>query len=221
MFREAVRVTGGVEGVVREPARRLVVLAAAGSGRGQRQHHVRPERPDHADHLAERLLLAPLLEGLLDAERVAEVGHHPEVLLHRVESVRGQEFFGSQDPQPVKELGADLVLAAPAAGQAQQRDPRSHPAAEQGVKGVVLVVGVSNDREHRNPAADLAERESEPGGAPILGGGAKLGRRGSRAPARRDRQGESEERSPAHPSWSGPWSCHHSATSAWAEGPAS
>ena len=206
MLGEALRIPGRIEGLVGEPARRLVVLAAAGSRGRQGEHHVGPERPDHADDLTERLLAVPLLEGLLDAERVAEVGHHAEVLLHRIEPVRGEELFGPQDAQPVEQLGPDFVLAAAAAGQAHERDPGAQAAAEEGVQGVVLVVRVRHDGEHRNAAPDLAERESESGGAPVLGERAELGRRGDGAESDdcRCQQGQRTRREPSRRSWS----CH-------------
>ena len=206
MLREAVRIARHVEGLVHEPSRRLVVLAAAGPGRRQGEHHVRTEHADHPHHLAERLLLVPFLEGLLDAERVSEVRDHAEVLLHRVEPVRGEELFGPQDAQPVEELGPDFVLAAAAAGQAHERDPGAQAAAEEGVQGVVLVVRVRHDGEHRNAAPDLAERESESGGAPVLGEGPELGRRGDGAESDdcRGQQGQRSKREPSRRSWS----CH-------------
>ena len=178
---ETVRISCRIECFVGDPPGGLMVLAAARAGGRQREHHVGPERPDHADDFSERFLPVPLLEGLLDAERVAEVGDHPEVLLHRVEPVGGAEFLGPQDAQPVEELGSDLVLSAAAARQRQERDPGSQAPAQQGVERVVLVVGMRRDRQHRDAARDLAEGEPEPGGATVLGERPELGRRGDGA----------------------------------------
>jgi hypothetical protein len=69
--------------------------------------------------------VTPLLERLLDAERVAEVDGACEVLIGAVKAVRGRQFFGAQDRQRLEQLGANLVLPAFAVRRRDERCPEA------------------------------------------------------------------------------------------------
>ena len=102
LLREARGIGRDTERVARELGGRVVVLAAARALERQRHDHVRAERAHHADHVAERLLPAPLREGLLDAERVAELVGAAEVLLDPVVAVERQQLARAQHAERVE-----------------------------------------------------------------------------------------------------------------------
>ena len=157
LLREAPRVGRRPEGVGRQSARGLVVLAAAVSGERQRQHHVGTEGPHDAHDVAERVVVAPLREGLLDAEREAELVRAAEVLLDRVVAVQRHQLGRAQDAERVEQLRADRVLPALAARDREERRAHAEPAREAHEDAVVLVVGMRGHVEH---AAGRAERRS-------------------------------------------------------------
>ena len=78
-------------------------------------------RPDQPHVVAEDLVVPPLLERLLDAEREAEVDRAREVLLGAVEAMDRQQLLGPQHAERLEELRADLVLPAVAARRGDER----------------------------------------------------------------------------------------------------
>ena len=102
------------------------MLAAAGAVEDESDDHVRTERADHADVVAEDLLLAPLLERFIDAERVAEVDGAGEVLFGAVERCAREQFLGAQHRERFEELGADFVLPTFAARRGHERRAIAH-----------------------------------------------------------------------------------------------
>ena len=153
---ETVGIGRGVPGLVGEHRRRLVMLAAAASPRGQGGNDVGTDGADHPDEVAEDLFASPPLEGLLDAERVPEVHGAGEVLLGAVQAVRGVQLLGSQHRQRVEELGTDLVLAAVAARGRQQDRPVPLAFRQLRQQRVVLVVRVGGDHHEDAGAVELA-----------------------------------------------------------------
>jgi len=93
----------------------LMMLSAAGAIGAHRDHHVGPREADQPHVVADDLVLAPLLERLVDAERVAEVHCAREELLGAVDAVRSQQLLGAQHAERLENLGADLILSAVAA----------------------------------------------------------------------------------------------------------
>ena len=134
-----------------------------------RDDDVGSQRADVPDEIAENLLVAPLLERFLLAERVAEVHGACEVLLGAVEAMRGEQFFGAEDAQGVKELGADLVLAAVAAGGRHERHSRADVARVEGQRRIVLVVGVRGHVNDRANGRELSQGERQGGRARQVG----------------------------------------------------
>ena len=144
------------------------MLAAPAPPRRQGGDDVGADGADHSDEVAEYLLSSPPLEGLLDAEGVAEVDGAREVLLGAVQPVRGVQLLGPQHRQGVEQLGADLVLPAVAAGRRQQHGAVALPPGQPRQQRVVLVVGMGHDRQERAGAVELAQGKSE-GHAPVSG----------------------------------------------------
>ncbi len=118
LLREPRRVGRRPEGLAGEPPHRLVVLAAALALERQGEDHVGAEGADDAHDVAERLLAAPLREGLLHAEGEAELVGAAEVLLDPVVAVDRRQLPGAQHAERLEQLGPDRVLAALAAGHA-------------------------------------------------------------------------------------------------------
>ena len=192
LLREARRVGRRPEGLAGEPPHRLVVLAAALALEGQGEDHVGAEGPDDAHDVAERLLAAPLREGLLHAERVAELVGAAEVLLDPVVAVDRHQLPGPQHAERLEQLGADRVLPALAPRQREQARAQAEPAREADEHPVVLVVGVGGDEEDPARDAEPAQGEGEAARAAVevewlerrLGGGER------RQDGERDNQGE-------------------------------
>ena len=192
LLREPCRVGRRPEGLAGEPPHRLVVLAAALALEGQGEDHVGAEGADDAHDVAERLLAAPLREGLLHAEREAELVGAAEVLLDPVVAVDRHQLPGPQHAEGLEQLGPDRVLAALAAGDGEERRVQPESAREADEHPVVLVVGVGGDEEDAARDTDPAQGEREAGRAAVeveglerrLGGGER------RQDGERDNQGE-------------------------------
>ena len=164
------------------------MLAAALAVEHEADDDVGADRADHAHVVAEDLLVAPLLERLLDAERKAEVDRAREVLLGAVEAVGRQQLLGAQHRQRLEQLRADLVLPAFAAGRRHQRRP--HPLAVRviGQHRVVLVVGMRRRHHEVADRVELAQRQLERRYAAQRRDRLQLVLRGGRLNQRRDPQ---------------------------------
>jgi len=97
-----------LKGVARDQRGGLVMLAAAGTGRRQRGHHVRADCANQADEVARDLVLAPFLEGLIDAEGVAEIDRPGEVLLGAVEAMNRGELLGAEHAERLEDFWTDF-----------------------------------------------------------------------------------------------------------------
>ena len=138
-----------------------MVQAAARAVGAHRGDDVGPDRADEADEVARDLVLAPLLERLVDAERVAEVDRAREVLLGAVEAVQREQLFGAQDAERFEQLGTDLVLAAVAARRRHERGPVAESPIRLDEQSVVLVVGMRR-RHHQDPGVgEMPQHEAE------------------------------------------------------------
>ncbi len=137
------------------------MLAAAGAVEDEADDHIRTNRANHPHVVAENFLLAPLLERLLDAERVAEVDGAGEVLLRPVELVRAQQLLGPQHRQRFEQLRSDLVLTAFAAGGGDERRAIPHAVAVVRQQPVVLVVGVRRRHHQVADGVELAQHQFE------------------------------------------------------------
>ena len=116
---------------------------------------------NHADVVAEDLLLAPLLEGLVHAEGIAEVHGAREVLLGAVIAVRGEQFFGAQHRKRFEQLGPDLVLATFATRRGNQRGAKAVAVSVKRQHGVVLVVRMRGRHHEIADRIQLAEHQRQ------------------------------------------------------------
>src|SRR6266571_729146 len=152
-----------------------MMLPAALRLERQGQDHVGLEGAYALHHVAERLVVAPLLERLLDAERVAELVGEAEVLLDAVVAVECRQVLGAQDAERLEQLGTDRVLAALAARQRQQAGPDAAAAGKRDQHAVVLVVGMGGDVEDAAGDAQTPQRQPQADGSLVLGDGHELG----------------------------------------------
>ncbi len=192
LFREARRVGGQSKRLAHDARLRLVMGAALFAFGPHGHDHVGANRPDHANVIVEDLLLAPLLVGLIDAERIAEVDGAREVLLGAVVAVDGGQFLGPQHAQRLEQLGADLVLPAGAARGGQHRRAVALAVREHGEHGAVLIVRVADGLEEDADIAELSEHEAEADLAGLAGDGSRLGahRCGERQQRQHDNNGQ-------------------------------
>ena len=145
------------------------MLSAARAIGAHRDHHVGPREPDQSHVVADDLVLAPLLERLVDAERVAEIHGAREELLGAIDAVRGQQLLGAQHAERLEDLGADLVLSAVAARGRRQHDSQPLALALHRQQRVVFVVWMRGDVHHRADGRELAEHEREGHLAALIG----------------------------------------------------
>ena len=89
-------IAGGLERLARQLRRRLVMEAAGSAAAEKADDHVGPDGADVAHVVADDFVVAPLLDRLLDAERVAEVHRAREELLRAVEAVDGEQLLGAR-----------------------------------------------------------------------------------------------------------------------------
>ena len=149
----------GPERLPRQYTRRLVVLTTPLPVRAHPGHDIGPDRTDHPDEVAEDLLPPPLLEGFLDAERVAEVDRAGEVLLGTVESVSCQQLLCSQHRKRVEQLGAYLVLPTITTSGGDQRRANPLTLTQHRQQRVVLIVWVR--RRHHEDADSVQPTEHQ------------------------------------------------------------
>ena len=161
LLRELRRIRRRGEGLVTERRRHLVMLATTRPRRRQRDHDVGADGANHADVVAQDLVVPPLLQRFLRAEREAEVHGAREVLLGAVPAVRREQLLGAQHADRVEQLRADLVLAAVAARGRHQRDAHPLPARVERQHRVVLVVGMRRRVHEGADGRQLAQRQAE------------------------------------------------------------
>ena len=121
--------------------------------------HVGPEAPDMADVVADDLVVPPFLDRFFDAEREPEVDRPREELLRAVEAVHGEELLGPQDAERLKQLGADLVLAAVAARRGHEHRAHTLAEAQHRQQRVVLIVGMRGRLHERADRGQLPQHQ--------------------------------------------------------------
>ncbi len=145
---KARRVGRGAEGLAGQARGGQVVAVLAAGLERQREDQVGPEGAHARHHVAQGALAPPAPEGLVHAEREAELEGPREELLGAVEAVSGLQLLAAQQPQRFEELGPQRVLATLATGQGQQPHAQASAARELGQHAVGLVVGVGRDVQH-------------------------------------------------------------------------
>jgi hypothetical protein len=149
------------ECIAGENRRRLVVLAASGSVGPERDDDVRMGHADEPNEVAEDLFAAPALEGLFDAERIAEVDRTREKLLGPVEAVCCEQLLSPKRGERVEELRSDLVLPAIAARRGREHGAHAKPLAHHRKERVVLVVGMRRRHHQRLVARQTPQRQAK------------------------------------------------------------
>ena len=117
-----------------------MMLAAAVAAAEEAGDDVGADGADVADVVADDLVVPPLLDRFLDAEREAEVDRAGEVLLGAVEAVHREQLLGAQHAERLEQLGTDLVLPAVAARRGDEHGPHPLAVPEHRQQPVVLVV---------------------------------------------------------------------------------
>ena len=133
------------------------------------KREISTKRAVHADrphHVAQHVLLPPLVEGLVQALREAVVDHGGEVLVvDAVVAVGDEQLLGADEAQPVEQLGADRVVARLAAVQGQQGETRALATAQPREHAAVLVVGMGGRVHGAGGGTELQQLLVGPGGA--------------------------------------------------------
>ena len=109
--------------------------------------HVRPEAADHPHHVAQNLIVTPLLEGFLRRLGEAEIDRAREKLLRPVDSSRGQQLLGADHSQRVPLLGANQILAALAPRQRKISGAHVSPPRQVCQQRRVLIVRMRRDHQ--------------------------------------------------------------------------
>src|SRR5919106_6998459 len=143
LLRKPLWIAGGLERLDGEERRSLMVLPAARAVGPHHQNHVGTRLADQTNVVAHDLVLAPLLERLLDAEGVSKVDGAGEELLCTVEPMGCEKFLRAEHTQCLEQLGTDLVLTAVAASGCREHHSESLSMALHRQERVVLVVGMS------------------------------------------------------------------------------
>ena len=120
-----------------------MMLAAAVAIRPESQDDIRTNHPDQPHVVGGDLVASPLLERLIDRERVSEVDSAREVLLGAVEAVQRGQLLGPQHPQRLEDLRTDLVLPAVAPRRRREGGAEAQTAVQHHQQAVVLIVGMS------------------------------------------------------------------------------
>ena len=159
-----------------------MVLTAALAAAKKSGDDVRSNGADVPDEIPNDLVMPPLLDRFVDAEGESEIDRAREVLLGAIEAMDRQQLFRPQHAERLKQLGADLVLAAVAAGRGDEHRAHPLPVLQLRQQRVVLVVGVRVGLHERAGRGEPAEHQLQRFGIGPLGNGrdAKLsGRKGS------------------------------------------
>lgn len=128
-----------------------------------RDDHIRLKRAHDPDHVGERFVVAPRVQGLRRAFRIPEIPHPREPLLRSVETARGQKLFGPDDVQKFRLLAADEVLSS-SSPRHREIGSRHMPRVRQVAQEArVLVVRMRGDVEHTGGDPDSVDRVGEVG----------------------------------------------------------
>ena len=202
LFGELRRIGGCPECLGRQDRRGLVMLPSPSAFGAHRHDDIRPKRPDVPDEVSQDLLMAPLLERFLLAERVAEVHRAREVLLRAVEAMRDEQFLGAKHPQRIEELSSDLVLSAVAACGCDERHARTDVTRVERQHRIVLVVGMRRHVDDRADGRQLPQGQRQRRRAGQVGERLdailRNGLLGADLPLQGDRRGCSHGQEPRH-----------------------
>ena len=180
-----------VERITRDEAGALVVAMPVGRrARPDRDDHLRPIRPDHADDITGERFTVPVPERLLRVLRVPEIVRPGEELLGTIHTPRGEQLLGADRAERLAQLVADLVLPAVAAREGEIGAVHLTSAREPGKQRRVLIVRVCPHHEHATGDREAAHELVQCDRAAFLPGGC------TRRDAQQERRAESREDPP-------------------------
>ena len=140
--------------------------------------HQRAVNANHSDNVPQHVLPAPLTQGFAHDLGIAVVDQGCEVLvIQTVVAVGNQQFLGSDQAQPVKELRSHGVGTRLPAVQREQGGPHSLAATQMGQGPPLLVVGVGGGVENACGRLQALEMLPQPDRAPVDRQGARAGPR--------------------------------------------
>ena len=137
------------------------MLSAVVPGWRHPEDHVRADRSDHPHVVGGDFVTSPLLERLVDAERVAEVDRAREVLLRAVEAMQCRELLRPQNAEGFEDLRSDFILSAVAASGRDEGGAVALAAIQHHEQPVVLVVRMRRRFHHDADVGEMAKREPE------------------------------------------------------------
>src|SRR3954468_21302208 len=106
-----------------------MMLSATPAAPQKPDHEIRPNGGDMPPGIADDLIVAPLFDRLLDAEREPEINRAREILLRPVEPMDRQKLFRPQHAKCLKEFRPNFVLSTTAARRRDERRPHPPPVA--------------------------------------------------------------------------------------------
>jgi len=166
----------GAEGVLgHQPGGLVIAVTVARVSLEAGDQHQRAVDAHDPDHLAQDVLLAPLLQGLVEPFGEAVIDDAREVLLvDAVVAVGQEQLLRADEAEAVEQLGADRVVSRLPPVQREESDPRAQAAADPGQDPAVLVVRVGGRVHRARRRPQLQELLPGAGGAPV---GAQRARR--------------------------------------------
>src|SRR2546426_5393773 len=126
----------------------MLAVAVARRAREDRHHDLRPEPPDHVQHVGQQRVARPEPKRFLGRLGVPEIERAGEELAGAVELASGEELLGADDSKLGAELRADQVLAALPARERQVGGLHAHATGQEREELRVLIVGVGETEEH-------------------------------------------------------------------------
>src|SRR2546426_6000832 len=116
LLRTSRRIAQHIERLAREDRGYLMVAMSIRRRAGEHGNdHLRPEPPDHVEHVFEDRVARPEAERLVDGLRESEIVRPREELARPVELPGGEQLLGADDAELWAERGAVQGLAAFAA----------------------------------------------------------------------------------------------------------
>ena len=113
LLRTSRRIAQHIERLAREDGGYLMMAMSIRRRAGEHGNdHLRPEPPDHIEHVFEDRVARPEAECLIGRLRESEIVRPREKLARPIELPGGEQLLGADDAELGAELGADQVLTA-------------------------------------------------------------------------------------------------------------
>ena len=169
----------------------MMAMPISRRARPDRDDHLRPVRPDHADDIAGERFAVPVSEGLFGVLRIAEIVRPGEELLGAIHASRGEQLLCTDRAERLAQFVADLILPAVAAREGEIGAVHLSTSREPGEQRGILIVGVCPHHEHATGDGEAAHELVQRDRAAFLPGG------GTRRDAQQERGGEGRQDAPS------------------------